>query len=287
MKQGLWQTLEVPEVTGLPQAVLVRAQSLPARHSFPEHAHTWNQLVYAISGVLTVAVDGRCLVVPPEQAVWVPTGVRHRVASLKGAEFRSLYVADDLRPGIAEACTVFEVSSLLRALIIEAAELGCVEDDDGYRRRVFGLILDQLRRLKAVSLSLPWPNEGGLLTLCEALYADPADPRDVEAWASTLGMSSRTLTRRFMGELGLNLREWRRRLRLFKAIEMLGNGASVTEVAMDLGYSSASAFTYMFRTETGSSPKGHSLGSGLTNQSQKMAVVAKQMAETKACAQRS
>ena len=257
MGGGTWQALVVPDGIGPPQPVLVRAQSMPARHHFPEHEHGWNQLVYATSGVLTVAVEGRCLIVPPEQAVWLPTGTRHRVASLQGAEFRSLYVADAQRPAIAEGCTVFEVSPLLRALIIEAAALDNTKDGDGYARRVVGLILDQLRRLQPVSLSLPWPRGGALLTLCEALYAAPADPRDMEAWGATLGMSARTLARRFERELGLNLREWRRRLRLFRAVELLGGGASVTEVALDLGYSSASAFTYMFRTETGHSPRAH------------------------------
>lgn len=255
--RGTWEALLVPDGIGPPQPVLVRAQSMPARHYFPEHEHGWNQLVYAVSGVLTIAVEGRCLVVPPEQAVWLPTGTRHRVASLQGAGFRSLYVANGLRPAVADGCTVFEVSPLLRALIIEAASLGSVGDGDGYASRVVGLIMDQLRRLQPVSLSLPWPKGGALLTLCEALYADPADPRSMEAWRSALGMSGRTLARRFERELGLNLREWRRRVRLFKAVELLGGGASVTEVALDLGYSSASAFTYMFRTETGRSPRAH------------------------------
>lgn len=47
-------------------------------------------------------------------------------------------------------------------------------------------------------------------------------------------MSGRTLARRFDAELGMSLRSWRR-LRLFKAIEMLGGGQGVTETAMALG----------------------------------------------------
>ena len=38
--------------------------------------------------MLTVAVEGRSFVISPEQAVWLPTGLRHRVGSLLGAEFR-------------------------------------------------------------------------------------------------------------------------------------------------------------------------------------------------------
>jgi AraC-like DNA-binding protein len=73
-------------------------------------------------------------------------------------------------------------------------------------------------------------------------------------------MSERTLARRFEAELGMSLRSWRRRLRLFKAIELLGGGFGVTRTAMEVGYGSASAFVYAFRTETGCSPQAYMRG---------------------------
>ena len=73
-------------------------------------------------------------------------------------------------------------------------------------------------------------------------------------------MSARTLARRFEAELGMSLRSWRRRLRLFKAVELLGGGVSVTRTAMALGYGSASAFVYAFRSEMGCSPQAYMRG---------------------------
>jgi len=105
--------------------------------------------------------------------------------------------------------------------------------------------------------ALPWPKDRRLLALCEALYLDPSDGRNAEEWAKELGMSSRTLTRRFEAELGLTLRSWKRRLRLFRAIEILGGGLSVTTTAMELGYGSASAFIFAFRSELGYSPHAY------------------------------
>ncbi len=95
-----WETIETPPDSRAPQPLTVRVQSIPARHAFPEHAHAWHQVVYAVSGVLTVAVDGRSFVISPEQAVWLPTGHRHRVGSLLGAEFRSLWIADAAGAGL-------------------------------------------------------------------------------------------------------------------------------------------------------------------------------------------
>ncbi|OYR17725.1 helix-turn-helix domain protein [Brucella grignonensis] len=55
----------------------------------------------------------------------------------------------------------------------------------------------------------------------------------------------------------MSLRSWRRRLRLFRSIELLGGGLGVTQVAMELGYSSTSAFVYAFRTQMGCSPQAY------------------------------
>jgi AraC-like DNA-binding protein len=257
-----WETIAAPSGVMPPRPITVRAQSIPGRHYFPEHAHSWHQVVYAISGVLTVAVEGQSFVISPEQAVWLPTGLRHRVGSLLGAEFRSLWIADEAGRGLPASPTVVGVSPLLRALIVEAAGIEGQEDDDGYAGRVTDLILDQLRRAPPLAGALPWPRSGALGTLCETLYAEPGDPRGPEEWGRELGMSGRTLARRFEAELGMSLRSWRRRLRLFKAIELMGGGLSVTQTAMELGYGSTSAFVYAFRNETGRSPQAYIRGDG-------------------------
>ena len=255
-----WETIAAPPGLGAPQPMTVRAQTIPARHYFPDHAHRWHQVVHAISGALTVAVEGRSFVISPEQAVWLPTGLQHRVGSLLGAEFRSLWIADEAGAGLPESPTVFQVSPLLQALIIEAAAIEGEDASDGYPGRIMGLILDQLRRAKPLPGALPWPRSGSLGTVCEAIYADPADPRGPEAWGAELGMSGRTLARRFEAELGMSFRSWRRRLRLFKAIELLGGGMDVTQTAMELGYGSSSAFIYAFRTDMGCGPQTYMRG---------------------------
>jgi AraC-like DNA-binding protein len=260
----IWETIAAPPGLPPPRPVTMRAQSIPARHYFPEHAHDWNQVVYAISGVLTVAVEGRSFAISPEQAVWLPTGLRHRVGSLLGAEFRSLWISGEAGRGLPDSPTVFVVSPLLKALIIEAAGIEGQDDRDGYAGRVTDLILDQLRRAQPLPGALPWPRGKSLAALCEALYRNPADPRGPEEWGRELGMSGRTLARRFEAELGMSLRSWRRRLRLFKAIELLGGGLGVTQTAMELGYGSTSAFVYAFRTDMGCSPQAYMRG-GLTD----------------------
>ena len=252
-----WQSIGAPDDAPSPAPMTVRAQAVPARSYFPEHSHDWGQLVYAISGVLAVGIAGRSFVISPEQAVWLPAGVTHRVGSLLGAQFRSLWIANEVVSALPEEPTVYPVGALLKALIAEAASLRAEDDDRGYAGRVTQMILDQLRRATPIPAALPWPRSEALARLCEALYADPADPRSAEDWARDLGMSSRTLSRRFEAEIGMSLRSWRRRMRLFKAIELLGGDTDVTRTALDLGYGSPSAFIYAFRMELGASPRSY------------------------------
>ena len=256
----IWTAIATPSDLKAPQPMVVRAQAIPARHYFPEHAHNWAQLVYAIAGVLTVAVEGRSFAISPDQAVWLPTGWPHRVGSLFGAEFRSLWIADDAGVGLPTSATIVAVRPFLKALIVEAAEIHAQEDRDGYAGRIAAMILDQLRRALPVPGALPWPRGGRLMPVCEALYANPADARSPIEWGQSVGMSARTLARRFETEVGMSLRSWRRRVRLFKAVELLGGGLDVTQTAMELGYGSLSAFIYAFRTDMGQSPQAYMRG---------------------------
>lgn len=251
-----WTPLAVPPGEP-PRPIRVRAQHLPPRHHFPPHAHDWHQLVYAVEGVLTVSMEGKRYVIAPEQAAWVPAGTRHGTGTLLGAAFHSLYVTADPAFGLARQEMVFAVPPFLRALIVEVAAIEAQAQEGAYRDHVVALILAHLRRARPAARALPWPRSARLGHLCEALHARPDDPLPVAEWGRRLGLSERTLARRFLAETGMTLRAWRRRLRLFRGLELLEAGMSVTDIAIDLGYASTSAFIYMFRAETGHSPDAY------------------------------
>ncbi|RQV69632.1 AraC family transcriptional regulator [Burkholderia cenocepacia] len=254
LKGDDWTTIDVPEIASLPAAVFLRSENLNTREVFPVHSHDWNQFVYATSGTLVVKVAGSWYVISPEQAIWVPTGVSHTVGALNSAAFRNLYVDDSLNLGMPDACTVYSITGLLRALIIELESAERRADSTAYIDKLHDLVIEQLRRLPVQGFHLPWPQSHQLNRLCEALYANPADTRGVDDWSRELGTTTRTLARHFRKEVGITIREWRYRLRLFIALEWLCAGRNVTDIALDLGYASPSAFTFMFRQEMGCPP---------------------------------
>lgn len=252
-----WTALQVPAIHSLGVPVFVRVEDIPPHHLFPAHRHRWHQFIYSMAGSLTVVVDKHRFVCGPEEAVWIPTGTVHEVASTHGAKFRSLYVRESTRIDMPASYAVLEVTSLLRELILEASRLQQAPGRPPYGARVMRLILDQLPRLTRMDTALPWPHSEMLRKMCEELYRRPADTDDIAAWGGRLGASSRTLSRRFQAELGTSFRDWKRRLRLVKALEFLGAGMNITATALELGYGSTSAFTYMFTKEMGCSPKAY------------------------------
>jgi AraC-like DNA-binding protein len=73
-------------------------------------------------------------------------------------------------------------------------------------------------------------------------------------WAEEAGMSLRSLARHFKKETGINLENWRRSALHQRAIELISKNRSVSDVALELGYESVSAFVYSFRNEYGLPP---------------------------------
>ncbi len=64
------------------------------------HAHDWHQLIYAVSGVLSVWTGQGAWVVPPQWAVFAPAGVAHAMRFTGRAALRTLYVRPGAWPGL-------------------------------------------------------------------------------------------------------------------------------------------------------------------------------------------
>lgn len=83
-------------------------------------------------------------------------------------------------------------------------------------------------------------------------------PRGCKAKEATTG--ERTLNRRLVEETGLSFGRFRQQLHIILAIQELSRGAAVHNVALDLGYESASSFVTMFRKALGTSPARYMAG---------------------------
>ncbi|MEQ7009360.1 helix-turn-helix transcriptional regulator [Actinopolymorpha sp. B17G11] len=223
--------------------------------SIDTHRHSDHQVVYPASGVLTITTDRGSWIATPTSVIWVPSGVAHAHAAHGELELHLVGVpATTATTGLTEP-VLRSVTPLLRELILECTRVA--EADTPRRRRLVAVLVDQVRSAPPAHGHLPAPTSLLLRDVCGILARDPADSRTLAALGRDVGASERTLSRLFHAELGMTFPQWRTRLRLHHALELLAEGGSVTSVAHRCGWSSPSAFIDVFRRAFGTTPSGY------------------------------
>lgn len=227
------------------------------------HQHEWDQLTYASQGVMTVHTVKGTWVVPPHRAVWVPAGVEHTEVMSGRVTTRSLYFVPGLTTSLPRECSAVNVPPLLRELILLATKLGALDSKMPPQARLIGVILDQLEALPTVPLQLPAPVDARALKVARLLQENPSSTESLSEIARRAGASTRTIERLFRAETGMPFRQWRQRVRLIHAMQLLVTGESVTSVALEAGYASTSAFIAMFKKVAGTTPSRYFSAPGI------------------------
>lgn len=237
------------------EPLCVNLRRPPADSHVPTHQHEWAQLIYPLRGGVRVRAGDMTWLTPALRAVWIPPHIDHDVLMLGEVELRTIYIYPAAAPLSLAACSVIEVSDLMRALFEALSELPGASGESALRRQqITDLLLTEIRLAPPLSLGLPLPEDRRLQTLCQALIDDPASPLTLADWAARVGASERTLARLFQDQLQMGFAAWRQQLRLAHAIDLMGRGLAMGEVAARLGYASQAAFSAMFKRALGVPP---------------------------------
>lgn len=253
-KRPTTRTRQTADDVAVDRPVAAWAGDYASGVSLPPHRHSRAQLVFAASGVMNVSTGRGTWVVPPSRAVWVPAEIEHGIMMSGAVEMRTIYVRKVAARGLPRAPCVLNVSPLLRELIMRAMMLPPLYEPRSANGRVMAMILDEIKSLPVMPLELWMPRDPRLLRLCSTMLDDPGGTESFERLARKSGASVRTLARLFRRETGLTFTRWRQQARLMEALRRLAAGDPITIVALDLGYATPSAFTYMFRRALGVPP---------------------------------
>ena len=226
-------------------------------HKVATHCHPTAQLIYAVAGVIVVTVPDGQWVLPPTRALWIPAGICHEMQTVGEVHLRTLYIRPDLGPAQLDGCQVVHVSPLLRELIVAAVAIAPSTEPARRDQHLIDLLLDELVTAPSLPLRLPWPTDPEIAHVCRKLADHPDDNATLSTWATRLGIDARTVQRRFLRETGMTFGRWRQQARLVHALERLAGGERVLAVALDLGYSSPSAFSSMFKRQFGATPSAY------------------------------
>ena len=222
--------------------------------SEPWHQHDCAQLLHTLSGVVRVDTASGCWVVPPGRGVWLPAGTQHSLRITGNVAARTLFIDPLARADLPATCQIVQISSLLRELILASLLLDESYSPGSRDERVYELILDEIRLMNTLPFCLPEPTSARLKPLCDAIRQTPTQAWTLEHAARQGNMSGRTLARHFYQQTGLQFSEWVRRARLLIALTRLAHGEPVTQVALECGYATPSAFSAMFRRVMGVPP---------------------------------
>ena len=220
----------------------------------PDHVHHSHQLIYATQGVMEVSSGQSSWLIPPQFAIWIPADTTHRIRMSGAVSMRTLYVRPAIGHRLPRVCAVLHVSPLLRELVLHAVRLGNLRARNRVHAALRDVIVSQLECASAIPTSMTMPADPRALRIARSCVADPA-AASLQTLCDRTGVSVRTIERIFRRETGVSFEEWRRQVRLMKAIELLAGGASVKEAAFATGYKQPSAFVEMFRKTLGSTPR--------------------------------
>ena len=219
------------------------------------HRHGSHQLLFAASGAMTVTGDGTTWMIPPGRAVLIPAGIVHAIRMWGDVAMRSLYFPPGAAPVFAaDACRVISVSPLLRELILRVAGLAALDSRVPAEARLMSVLMDELEGAEIEPLSLPLPTDARALAAATGVLATPAEEATTDDVARRSGLSARTLERLFRAETGMPFGLWRQKARLLESVRLLVEGGSVTDAALDSGYSSVSAYIAAFKQTFGCTP---------------------------------
>lgn len=220
---------------------------------FHRHAKAQIMMVQR-GGALSCEVEGGLWIVPPRNALWIPGGALHAIKMTGALEGYNAFIDPAIDTRLPATCCVVTVTPLLRELLIRAAHLPALYEQDGVNTRLMAVLLDEIAAAKVEDLHLPMPADPRLRRIADLMMAMPADRGTSDAWAKRAGLSERTLARLIHRETGMSFGRWRQQLGVVLAVKWLAGGASIQQVAADLGYESVPSFVTMFRKALGTSP---------------------------------
>ncbi|MBB4905391.1 helix-turn-helix domain-containing protein [Actinophytocola algeriensis] len=211
------------------------------QHTHPDHLIAWSA-----TATVSVRTGTRDWLVPPTHALWIPARLPHTTEVRRPGRGYAVIVARDEPSRTWPEPTGLLVTPLIRELVIHL--------DRHPDPLAVPLLLSLLDPVPSTTFHVPLPTDDRIRAIADALLADPADQRDLTAWAHATNTGVRTVTRLFAAETGMTFARWRTLVRIRAALTHLAGGASVGATARAVGYRKPGAFAETFHRVTGHHP---------------------------------
>lgn len=218
------------------------------------HQHQKGQLLYALSGVMVVGSLLGQWIVPPSRGLWLPAHCQHWIRMVGEVRVRTVFMPPEQASNMPTECCVLNISPLLRELILSTLAIPQDYLPASRHGRLMQVLIDELSPASVFPLYLPLAQHPRIQQICNHIMQQPDQVLTVTQWSQHFQVHPKTIHRQFIQETGMTIGQWRQQAKLLMAMEMLATGRRVLDVALDMGYSSPSAFTAMFKKQLGVVP---------------------------------
>ncbi len=224
----------------------------------PQQNH-WGKFIIIPSGLFVVGTPKRQLVTPSYLGLWLPAHTTHYYSHATTTRHCTINIVTACCQGLPKHACQIPVSPILSAIVQNFQERAITLASSNEDKRLFNVLLDQIRLTEPASPFLPMSNHKLLAPILGKLERIPNYERTLKEWAARLYTTERTLARYCQRELGMSFIEWRTRLKYITAVKLIGNGASINEAAAELGYKQTSPFITMFKKYAHITPERYRL----------------------------
>lgn len=224
------------------------------------HRHPCHQLEYALRGVAEVETPYGHYLLPPHQAIWIPADLPH-ATTLHDVQSVSVFFDPVMLPSRGQHARILPAAPVIREMIMYGQRWPISRPDgtdsaaDQFFAALAHVVDDWLDR--DVPLCLPTTTDP-LLAEVIAYTNRHLATVTVASVCRVVGLSQRTLRRRFPAALGMTWRTYVQQSQVLRAMSLLATGdRTITDVATAVGFASPSAFTRAFQAITGESPSAY------------------------------
>lgn len=218
------------------------------------HTHAFGQITSALSGSMYVGTPNRVHLLCSAMAIWIPPDTRHWLRY--GARNEMIYVdvSREEAQHLGGNCRVVGMTPLLENLMTATVPSAAPKRSTTHIATLHTLLRQEFIAAADVPLSVAMPHDRRIIGAAHRALEDPGEVGKSGDWLSGVAAGRKTVERLFVAETGLTPARWLRQVRVLHAITRLAAGDKVCMVALDMGYESASAFSYMFRRTIGVCP---------------------------------
>jgi len=224
------------------------------------HHHDLHQIEYAVHGAVEVETSDGTYLLPPHQAAWIPAGCTHQATLHAAVTTISVLFDPSLVPAAGDRVRILTASPLIREMVMHAVRWPITRREtdpaaDDFFRTLGHLVGDELRHESG--RGLPTSDDPVVAAAIDYTQRHLATAT-LGATCAAIGVSERTLRRRFAARLDMSWRSYLTQARILRSMALLTEpGRTVLDVSLAVGFDNVSAFARSFTRHAGEAPSAY------------------------------